>query len=113
MTRDKADLAVFRALHESFCSSYRSPKKFMPCDTVVEKGLIFCSLQCSCHCRKYVAYCFLVTSIKDWIMMFAAVYERSRLLSNPQTPEKIVDSLFCLEYEFARALLVGITVWMF
>ena len=45
--------------------------------------------------------------------MFAAVSEGSRLFSNPQTPDKIVDSLFCLVDEFALALLVGITVWMF
>ena len=53
MTRDKADLAVFRALYESFCFSYRSPRKFTPCDTVAEKGLIFWSLQCSCYCCSY------------------------------------------------------------
>ena len=78
----------------------------MPCDTVAEKGLIFWSLQCSCYCRTYVAYCFLVPSLQDWIIKFVAVSERSRILSNPQTPDKLVDSLFSLVDEFALALLV-------
>ena len=56
----------------------------MPCDTCVEMGLILCLLQCSCHCRKFVAYCFLVPSLQDWIIVFAAVSEGSGLLSNPR-----------------------------